>query len=226
VTQLRDRLSPSSLFEPWLEKPDPGSHDPGRGWTIAKLEAAARRRGSTADDRLLGLFDVLDDLFNRADREARTFVEVLAEISRGRPLGDDGIDIVVSLRALVITLAEEAGLERTSEFLASWQVLARGALLRVIDGDLDSARRSRQMTVDLVAHHRPVAASPSFEEDQQFDYDYDLVGYAEPNGVETAQSAGAELRTRRGHSETAIATAAVELDGYRSDLHDLEWLLS
>jgi len=147
-----------------------------REWTVAMVETSARQRGVDPETRLLAIFDVLDELFNRADREARAFVEVLAEMSTGRALDDSRTEILVSIRALVDTLAEEANLADIDDLASSWRILMKGAIVRAMDGDLESAARARVMAVDLIARHRAATATahPVTEEDPDFSvFDFD-----------------------------------------------------
>ena len=61
-------------------------------WTHGLVEAAAQRRAPAPEERLLALFDVLDEWFHRDDFEACSFINVLLEMgpqapSRGRECG-------------------------------------------------------------------------------------------------------------------------------------------
>ena len=59
-----------------------------RLWTWQLVEAGARERGSTAEERLLAIFDVFHDWFQREDYEGCSFVNVLLETGdRGHPVG-------------------------------------------------------------------------------------------------------------------------------------------
>jgi hypothetical protein len=137
----------------------------GREWTVGMVEASARRRGTSPADHLLGFFNVLDDVMNRADRPAREFLARLGRVS-ARPLANDADrELVAGLRNLITQLALEADIADTDELLLSWWVLTKGAVLKALDGDLGAARRARLMGADLVSRHtattmhfRPVAA--------------------------------------------------------------------
>jgi AcrR family transcriptional regulator len=58
-------------------------------WTVGRVEAEARRRGSTPEGRLLATFDMFDEWFRRDDFEACAFINVLLEVgpehTRARP---------------------------------------------------------------------------------------------------------------------------------------------
>ena len=49
-------------------------------WTLGFVEAEARSRGATARDRLLAIFDVFDEWFQRDDFEGCSFINVLVEV--------------------------------------------------------------------------------------------------------------------------------------------------
>jgi hypothetical protein len=138
------------------------------------VETAARGRGNTPIERLLGVSDVMDDLINRADRPARAFVVRLGRVSAGPPQTESEQALVTGFRRLVAGLATEAALSDIDEFARSWWILFRGTLLQAVDGDLESARLSRHMVADLVERHRvPVVSfSPVTEElTAQIDFD-------------------------------------------------------
>ena len=147
-----------------------------REWTVAMVETSARNRGVDPESRLLAVFDVLNDLFNRADREARTFVETLSSMTSGRALNDSQTEVLTNFRELMASLATEARLTGVAELTLSLRVLMKGAIVRAVAGDLEAGIRARDMAVDLVTHHRaatpvayPVAESaPSLE---VFDFD-------------------------------------------------------
>ena len=54
-------------------------------WTKDLIEAGAMRRGSNPEERLLAIFDVLDEWFHRDDFEACSFIKVLLELGPGIP---------------------------------------------------------------------------------------------------------------------------------------------
>ena len=81
-------------------------------WTVDLIVSEARRRGTTPEGRLLAIFDVFGDWFQRDDFEACTFINVLLEMGPGHPLGEASIGYLARIRGHIQALAEEAGLER------------------------------------------------------------------------------------------------------------------
>jgi AcrR family transcriptional regulator len=123
-------------------------------WTIDMVESGARKRGTGPEGRVLGVFDVLDDWFRREDYEACLFMNVLLELGREHPLGNESVRYLGRVRAMISDLAEEARLERLDEFALSLHLLMKGAIVGAAEGDVDAALRARRMAEDLIARHR------------------------------------------------------------------------
>ena len=140
----------------------------GRQWTVAKLESGARVRGHNAEGRLLALFDTLDDVINRADREARAFVLSLASPAS-----------VGQVRDTLHNLAGETELRDVPGFVSSAEVLFAGVVALALVGDLDAANRAQVMARELVLRHQTVSATeePIVEVQPKFDQDDDLDSY-------------------------------------------------
>ena len=123
-------------------------------WTLGFVELEARRRGFTAEERLLAIFDVFDEWFNRDDFEACSFINVLLEMGRDHPSGKASIDYLENIRSVVATLAAEAGLREPETFARSWHILMKGSIIEAAEGDRDAARRAKAMARALIADHR------------------------------------------------------------------------
>ncbi|MDQ1060214.1 AcrR family transcriptional regulator [Arthrobacter globiformis] len=123
-------------------------------WTVDLIVSEARRRGTTPEGRLLAIFDVFGDWFERDDFEACTFINVLLEMGPGHPLGEASIGYLARIRGHIQALAEEAGLERPDEFARSWHILMKGSIISATEGDFLASKRAQQMAGWLIAHHR------------------------------------------------------------------------
>lgn len=123
-------------------------------WTVDLIVSEARRRGDTPEGRLLAIFDVFGDWFQRDDFEACTFINVLLEMGPGHPLGEASIGYLARIRGHIHALAEEAGLERPDEFARSWHILMKGSIISATEGDFLANQRAQQMAGWLIAHHR------------------------------------------------------------------------
>ncbi|MFD7662012.1 TetR/AcrR family transcriptional regulator [Streptomyces sp. NPDC059788] len=123
-------------------------------WTHGLIEAGARQRGSTPEERLLAVFDIFDEWFHQADFDACTFINVLLEMGWQHPLGRASIRYLDNIRALVRTLAEEAALRDCDAFARSWHILMKGSIISAAEGDHDAARHARGMARSLIERHR------------------------------------------------------------------------
>jgi AcrR family transcriptional regulator len=122
-------------------------------WTSAMV-AEARRRGATAEEQLLAIFDVFDGWFHQDDYEACSFINTLLEMSPAHPTGRASIGYLRNIRAIVQGLAEEAGLTDPATFASSCQILMRGAIIAAVEGDLDAAQRAKAMARLLIEDSR------------------------------------------------------------------------
>jgi AcrR family transcriptional regulator len=123
-------------------------------WTFEMIEAEAKRRGSTAETRLLAIFDVFDEWFRREDFEACSFINVLLEMGSQHPLGQASIEHLENIRSMVRRLAEEAALRDPAAFAHSWHILMKGSIVAAAEGDALAAQRAKAMARCLLDHHR------------------------------------------------------------------------
>jgi AcrR family transcriptional regulator len=123
-------------------------------WTKDLIEAGAIRRGSNPEERLLAIFDVLDEWFHRDDFESGSFIKVLLELGPDHPAGGASVRHLEQIRAIVRRLAEEAGLRDTDSFARSWHILMEGSIVVAAEGDAQAARRGKTMARLLIDHYR------------------------------------------------------------------------
>ena len=124
-------------------------------WTLDFVEAGARRRGSTAEEQLLAIFDVFHDWFQRReDFDGCSFINVLLELGWAHPAGQASIEYLDNIRTIVAGMATEAGLRDPAEFARSWHILMKGAIIAAAEGDTDAAQRAKAMGRLLIEQHR------------------------------------------------------------------------
>jgi len=123
-------------------------------WTKDFVEAGAMRRGSNPEERLLAIFDVLDEWFHRDDFEAGSFMKVLLELGPEHPAGGASVWHLEQIRSIVRRLAEEAGLHGTDSFARSWHILMEGSIVSAAEGDTQAARRGKSMARQLIDQYR------------------------------------------------------------------------
>jgi len=123
-------------------------------WTRGFVEAGARDRGRTPEERLLAIFDVFDEWFRSDEFEACSFINVLLELGPRHTVGKASIDYLENIRGVVATLADEAGLRDVESFARSWHILMKGSIISAAEGDVDAAKRAQKMAALLIDQHR------------------------------------------------------------------------
>jgi AcrR family transcriptional regulator len=122
-------------------------------WTLAWVEAEARRRGATPEEQLLAIFGLFDEWFHREDFEACSFINVLLEMGPAHPAGKASVQHLANIRSIVERLAEEANLSDTESFAHSWHILMKGSIVSAAEGDVEAAQRARSMARVLIEKH-------------------------------------------------------------------------
>ncbi|WP_223885080.1 TetR/AcrR family transcriptional regulator [Nocardia colli] len=128
-------------------------------WTFGLVEQQSSRRGNTAEERLLAIFDVLDDWFGTEGFESCTFINVLLELGPDHPAGRASIAHLGTIRGIVRARAEEAGLRDPDDFARSWHILMKGSIVSATEGDRQAARRAQSMGRTLIDSHRAEPAA-------------------------------------------------------------------
>jgi AcrR family transcriptional regulator len=123
-------------------------------WTLAWVEAEARRRGSTPEEQLLAIFELFDEWFHRDDFDACSFINVLLEMGPGHPAGKASVRHLANIRSVVGRLAQEAGLRDPESFARSMHILMKGSIVSAAEGDAEAAQRARSMARLLIEQHR------------------------------------------------------------------------
>jgi AcrR family transcriptional regulator len=123
-------------------------------WTLAWVEAEAKRLGTTPEDQLLAIFGLFDEWFHRDDFEACSFINVLLEMGPAHRVGQASVRHLASIRSVVGRLAEEAALRDPESFAHSWHILMKGSIVSAAEGDTEAAQRARLMARLLIDQHR------------------------------------------------------------------------
>lgn len=125
-------------------------------WTHGLIEEGSASLGSTPEEQLLAIFDVLHQWFQDRDGfEGCSFINVLLELGANHPAGQASIVHIDNVRQIVLARAVAAGLRDVEDFARSWQILMKGAIILAAVGDADAALRSRTMARGLIEQHRP-----------------------------------------------------------------------
>jgi AcrR family transcriptional regulator len=147
ATLYRHFASKDDLVVAFLERRE-------QRWTVGFVEAEAKRRGTTAEEQLLAIFDAFDEWFRRADFEACSFINTLLEMRAQHAAGKASLQHLDNIRSVVRRLAEDAGLPDADSFARSFQLLMEGSIVSAATGDVNAALRGKAMARSLIDQYR------------------------------------------------------------------------
>lgn len=128
-------------------------------WTKDWLQREVEQRTQDPAERLLAIFDVFDEWFQRADFEGCSFINVLLEMSDpANPLHAASREYLARIRAFVARLAAEVGLADPESFARQWHILMKGAIVAAGEGDRQAARRAKELGALLLREKAPGGA--------------------------------------------------------------------
>jgi AcrR family transcriptional regulator len=113
-------------------------------WTRNWLETEIKRRTIDPKKRLLAIFDVFDGWFREKSFEGCSFINILLESPKGSPVRRAAADHLSKIRAIIRTLAEDAGLRDPENFAHAWHMLMKGAIITAGEGNRDAAREAKR----------------------------------------------------------------------------------
>jgi AcrR family transcriptional regulator len=124
-------------------------------WTKGWVEDEARRRADTPEEQLLAIFDLFHEWFQKEDFEGCSFINVLLEMNdRRTPIGKASAEHLNTIRSIIRSLADEAGLREPEQFAHSWHILMKGSIVAAGEGDRDAAARAQAMGRLLIEQYR------------------------------------------------------------------------
>jgi AcrR family transcriptional regulator len=129
-------------------------------WTDDIHEAQTRHSDGRPEERLLAIFDVLDERFRSQEFDAYLFFNALLEMGAEHPAGRASVRHVEHIRSIVRQLADDAGLRDTDNFARSWHILMKGSIIAAAEGDLAAAPHAKAMARSLIDRHRQPTSQP------------------------------------------------------------------
>jgi AcrR family transcriptional regulator len=115
-------------------------------WSKEWLRAEAERRGATAAERMLAIFDVFGEWFDTDDFEGCSFINVLLEFDdREHRIRQASVEYLRNIRSFLSELASEAGADDPEALARQWHILMKGSIVAAAEGDQLAARRAREI---------------------------------------------------------------------------------
>jgi len=125
-------------------------------WTREWFEAEVNRRAATPQERLLAIFDIFDEWFQRDDFEGCPFLRTMFETFEAYQPNANSVAAaarlhLASIREIVQHYAKEAGVHHPEELAAKWQMLMAGSIVFAGYGERTSARLAREAGALILA---------------------------------------------------------------------------
>jgi AcrR family transcriptional regulator len=139
MTLYRHFASKDALVLAFLERRE-------ERWIKDWLQREVELRAVDPGDRLLAIFDVFDEWFQRPDFEGCSFINVLLEITEpGNVVHQASCDYLARIRAFVGELASAAGIADPDAFAHQWHILMKGSIVAAGEGDQLAAQRAQEI---------------------------------------------------------------------------------
>jgi hypothetical protein len=113
-------------------------------WTRGWLETEIKQRATSPRERLLAIFDVFDVWFHKRSFEGCSFINVLLESKKGSPVRRAAANHLNKIRAIILDLANEAGLSEPGKFAQAWHMLMKGSIVAAGEGNRNAAREAKE----------------------------------------------------------------------------------
>lgn len=123
-----------------------------RVWTRDWLAAEVDARAADPEGRLLAVFDVFHDWFQKPDFEGCSFINVLLETPADGAVRDTAVGQLAAIRVILAELAAEAGLADPERFARTWHFLMKGCIVSAQEGLRNSAREARRAAEIIIEH--------------------------------------------------------------------------
>src|SRR4051812_44326754 len=124
-------------------------------WTRGWMQAEVERRAQDPAERLLAIFDVFGEWFEREDFEGCSFINVMLELSdRDDPGRVASVEHLSVIREFLARLAAAAGVEDPEAFAHQWHILMKGSIVAAAEGDARAALRARELGELLLMSRR------------------------------------------------------------------------
>ena len=126
-----------------------------RAWMLELMSIETTDAVSPLEGRLLAVFDALSERLRAENFDVLPFTRVLIEVGSDHPIGRACIRYLEGVRAIMASIAAQAGLVEPESFAASWHILLEGSFIAGAEGDVGAAHRAKALAKTLITRHRP-----------------------------------------------------------------------
>lgn len=139
--------------------------------SIGRFRAEVLKRATAPAERLLTIFDVLDEWFRSAGFDGCSFISILLEYPSDHPTHARAALHLAKMRSFVRQLAHEAAIADPPAFADTWHTMMKGSIIAACEGNLDAARQIKiaaelfldsRLPADSEARHPSATAIPAY----------------------------------------------------------------
>jgi AcrR family transcriptional regulator len=121
-----------------------------RDWLPTEIE----RLGGTPGERLLAVFDVFDEWFHREDFESCALIATVFEVrDAAEPIHQAAARQLDGVKQMLQEVAEQSDTREPKAIAYQIQILMMGAIVSATRGDVDAARRARDVAQLVLDKH-------------------------------------------------------------------------
>lgn len=129
-------------------------------WTRQWLQTRISEGTKGPEERLLSIFDIFNEWFQKPDFEGCSFINSLLEGRQTDSIRNASSQHLAHIRAIIEKLAREARLIDVEKFARAWHVLMKGSIVARHEGQLNAAIET-QATARLLLGSWPRLARSS-----------------------------------------------------------------
>lgn len=112
-------------------------------WTVQWLQNEVKQRTISPRHRLLVIFEVFDEWFQKSNFEGCSFINVLLESHADSIVRQAAARHLFNIRQFIKELAEEAKMPDAASFAHVWHMLMKGSIVAAQEGNRDAARLAK-----------------------------------------------------------------------------------
>lgn len=119
-------------------------------WTSGWLEVEVERRATSPRERIVVIFEVLDDWLQDQSFEGCLFINSLLEVhKRSSSIRAEAVTAIENVHALLRRFAEESGARDPGALAHQMQILMRGAIVAAVEGNFEAVGQAALLARQL-----------------------------------------------------------------------------
>lgn len=124
-------------------------------WTRGWLEPEARRQAAATDGLTLGVFEAFERWFRDEGYQGCLFLNAVLEVHNdASPIHAAAVHGIEQVYAMLVELAEQAGVRDPQAFANRIHILVRGSIVAAVEGRFEAVAEAETLARELLAQER------------------------------------------------------------------------